>query len=144
MASGARGAEYRVTTLCIDSCENGVLTGRLYNPFFQEGRTFLSLTQFLWEMEQVLNEMNFPQSSSPIRTFLPAEERAAGPSEPDFRKGEVATFELRILFRQNVSWQGSLRWLETKQEQNFRSVLELIFLLSSALEGTGAQPPAWD
>jgi hypothetical protein len=39
-----------------------------------------------------------------------------------------------VLFRQNASWQGSITWMEGKQEQSFRSALELIFLMNSALE----------
>ena len=45
------------------------------------------------------------------------------------------TFAVRILFRQNASWQGSVTWLEGNREESFRSVLELIFLMDSALSG---------
>ena len=51
------------------------------------------------------------------------------------QRGEAATFALRILFRQNASWQGSITWLEGEAEQSFRSVLELILLMDSALRG---------
>ena len=47
--------------------------------------------------------------------------------------GNAATFEMRILFRQHASWQGELLWLEKNTRQYFRSVLELITLLDSAL-----------
>ncbi|MBQ3147093.1 MAG: hypothetical protein IJB91_05120 [Oscillospiraceae bacterium] len=50
------------------------------------------------------------------------------------RPGDLATFAVKILFRQNASWQGSVTWLEGKREQSFRSVLELILLMSTALE----------
>ncbi len=133
MTNRVRGAEYRTTTICIDTCENGVLTGRLYNPYMNEGKRFQSMMQLLLEMEKVLNTMDFPQSSSTIRTFLPMEERSAGPSEKHYRMGAAATFEVRVLFRQNVSWQGSVCWLEARQEQYFRSVLELILLIDNAL-----------
>ena len=36
---------------------------------------------------------------------------------------------------QDASWQGSVTWLEQGQEESFRSVLELILLLDSALSG---------
>ena len=44
-----------------------------------------------------------------------------------------ASFELDILFRQNYSWQGRLKWPEAGKEAVFHSVLELIFLLESAI-----------
>ena len=47
--------------------------------------------------------------------------------------GNAATFEMRILFRQHASWQGELLWLEKNARQSFRSVLELITLMDSAL-----------
>jgi len=39
----------------------------------------------------------------------------------------------RILFRQNASWQGSVVWVEGRQEERFRSALELVLLMDSAL-----------
>lgn len=44
------------------------------------------------------------------------------------------TFELEILFRQNFSWQGRLRWPEKGTETTFRSVLELITVMELLLE----------
>ena len=49
------------------------------------------------------------------------------------KNGKVATFFIRVLFRQNASWQGSVFWHEGKQEERFRSVLELLLLINSAL-----------
>jgi len=48
-------------------------------------------------------------------------------------RGAKATFELKILFRQHTSWQGTVVWREKKTEHSFRSVLELVLLLDSAL-----------
>ena len=51
---------------------------------------------------------------------------------PGARPGK-ASFELDILFRQNYSWQGRLKWPEAGKEAVFHSVLELILLLESAV-----------
>lgn len=128
-----RGEEYRTTLLCIDSCQNGNLQGRFFNPHMTEGKVFLSLTQLLQEMEQLLNGMEYPAAYQTIRTFSPPQEHSQGPPVPEQQTGQCGTFALRILFRQNASWQGSVTWLEGRQEQSFRSVLELILLLDSAL-----------
>ncbi|MCI9263720.1 MAG: hypothetical protein HFF06_04025 [Oscillospiraceae bacterium] len=50
------------------------------------------------------------------------------------RTGELATFDIRILFRQNSSWQGSVLWQEGDREESFRSVLELVLLMDSAMD----------
>ena len=48
-----------------------------------------------------------------------------------------ATFLVRVLFRQNASWQGSIQWLDGKASRPFRSLLEMILLINEALETTG-------
>ena len=129
------GNAYRLTTICVDGCENMVLTGRFYNLYLEKGENFQSLMQLLLRMDCLLNEMNFPQNYTTPRSFsreLPTER---GPTvSPEIRKGAVATFEVRVIFRQHSSWQGSIAWVEGKQEENFRSVLELIQLMESALQ----------
>ena len=99
-----------------------------------EVQTFRSLTQLLKMIREKLDAAKFPQAFDEIRTFQPP--RQHPPEDTailDVKAGAVATFSLRILFRQNASWQGSIRWLEEKQEQHFRSVLELIILMDNAL-----------
>jgi len=133
MTARAWGAEFRTTTVCIDSYENGVPAGRFYNPYLAEGKSFRSMTQFLMEMEKTLDAMDFPKAYTTTRTFAPPPKCESGPSVPDDRVGEEGTFVVRVLFRQNASWQGSVIWLEGKREQSFRSVLELILLMDNAL-----------
>ena len=133
MSSRAWGNEYRTTTVCIDSYESGVLSGRFYNAYLDSGVAFQSLTQFLVEMERALDSMEFPRSFTAARTFAPVPcGRTAAPGI-DFCCGARATFAVRVIFRQNASWQGSVLWLEGEREQSFRSVLELILLMDSAL-----------
>jgi hypothetical protein len=129
------GNQYRSTIVCIDSYENKIPTGRIFNPYLDGAECFGSLMQFLLYMEDLLDEMSFPQSFNARRTFTPTERLpVAKSSDTGEQRGEEATFALRILFRQNASWQGSLVWLETGQEESFRSVLELLMLMHSALK----------
>ena len=118
----------------MDSYENGVFCGRFYNPYVKEGQQFHSLVDFLLKMEKTLDEIHFPQSFTAVRNFAPRPEfQQNRPPEPERQVGKAATFMLRVLFRQNASWQGSLLWTEGRQEQSFRSVLELILLMDNAL-----------
>ena len=136
MTQKAWGNEYRTTIVCIDSYENQTLSGRFYNPYLRNGKKFHSLVQFIKEMEQTLNTMGFPQSYNVVRNFADPPELSTGPPEEDILSGTKATFALRILFRQNASWQGSVTWLEGKKEQSFRSLLEPILLMDSAVSQT--------
>ena len=97
-------------------------------------QSFESLTQFLQGMETILDNMDFPRAFQTVRTFAPLPNGNLPPGEEVSRTGKQATFAIRILFRQNASWQGSVTWLEGKSEQSFRSALELILLMSTALE----------
>lgn len=44
------------------------------------------------------------------------------------------TFVVKIVSQQNSTWQGSVTWTEEKKVQNFRSALELLKLISGALD----------
>ncbi|WP_187118766.1 hypothetical protein [Christensenella timonensis] len=45
-----------------------------------------------------------------------------------------ATFVIQIQCKQNATWQGQIIWSDKKETQRFRSELELIKLMESALE----------
>jgi hypothetical protein len=58
---------------------------------------------------------------------------------------EQQTFIIRILNRQNATWQGVVTRTDKQEEKPFRSLLELIKLVNSALaEEEGGDPPARD
>ena len=57
-------------------------------------------------------------------------------------RGECATFVVRVMYRQNTSWQGEVTWVEEQKKERFRSALELVRLLDSALETEGSASAA--
>lgn len=130
------GRKYRETVVCIDAYDSGVPTGTIYNPYLTEPKPFHGVTQFLKETDRMLNDMNLPQSFTETRTFgAPsfAEETNAAAQETVRTDGKLATFSVNVFFRQNASWQGTVTWLDKGREESFRSVLELIMLMDSAL-----------
>ena len=123
--------------VCVDSYLNGVLQGRIYSPQ-QAADSFDSLTQFLLKMETCLDTQKLPQAYTDARRFTPLwqdPEHHSVPLQP--QKGAIATFQIQIQFRQHTSWQGTVLWKEHHTQQHFRSALELILLLDSALQETG-------
>ena len=129
------GNEYRTTLVCVDSWKGGESSGRLYNPYWGEGESFEGLMDFLKKMEALLDQMQLPQSFTAKRSFgpPPGTEQTPQPMLKRRRRGEEATFSIRVLFRQNASWQGSVTWVEGHREESFRSVLELLLLMDSAI-----------
>lgn len=132
---------FKTSLVSIDSYDNRVLTGRIFNPFLDAEVPFHSTMEFIREMDALLQELQFPQSFFENREFRPTQEsapKAAVSSSNTSQKGRLATFSLRIMFRQNSSWQGSLAWMEGKLEESFRSALELLMLIDSALDRVAA------
>ena len=134
MPGRVQGNEYRTTLVCVDDRKDGRFSGRLYNPYWEGGVPFSSVMEFLIRMEELLDQMQFPQSFTAKRTFGgPPGQGTVSQTPSDMRQGEEATFYLKVLFRQNASWQGTVRWEEGGQEESFRSVLELLLLMNSAV-----------
>lgn len=130
----ATGNEYRLILICVDSYDDFVLQGRYYNSSRKEGIYFQSATELVLSIEQLLDQLQFPQAFYRIRSFSDSGVVFGDIPERDWsNRGRIATFQLKVLFRQNVSWQGTIRWVETKKEISFRSVLELLSLVDSAL-----------
>lgn len=50
------------------------------------------------------------------------------------REKKTGTFIVKILDRQNATWQGSVTWVDEQREQYFRSALELLKLIDGALD----------
>ena len=48
------------------------------------------------------------------------------------RDSKGLQFLVRIQYRQNASWQGSLQWLNKKKNVPFRSLLEMLTLIREA------------
>ena len=128
---------YKTSVVCIDSYKSRVLSGRIFNPYLQAPVSFSSTIEFIREMNTLMQELKFPQSFSEKREFCSVQEpmtKVAAPTDSVSQKGRLATFSLRIMFRQNASWQGLLAWKEGKNEKSFRSVLELLLLIDSVLD----------
>ena len=138
MEGGSRAEGCRTTMVCVDSCDgHGVIAGRLYHPD-HDGVRFHGLMEFFLLMEELMDDADAPQAFAELRAFGPRPDaEAESPPEGWPQEGMLGTFAVRIIFRRNASWQGSVVWLEGSQEAHFRSALELASLMGSALNGAG-------
>lgn len=124
--------------ISIDSYENKKMTGRLWYGHQGKESHFDNLMQLVLLIDKAMGEMVLPEEYVKCKSFSPPDYRPNKTiyaptelSEPE--PGILTTFKVKILFRQNASWQGTVTWIENKQEQSFRSALELIMLMDSAL-----------
>lgn len=44
------------------------------------------------------------------------------------------TFIVQITYQQNDTWQGTLKWMNQGKEAHFRSTLELIHMIDTAIK----------
>ena len=133
MAGHTWRRDRRKHIVCLDSYQDGVPKGRIYDS--QLGMEhFSSLLDFFLKMESILDEIQLPQSYTDKRLFLTGSEPMGSKNlTAPVMRGARATFEVQVIFRQHTSWQGVIVWLETGMEQSFRSALELVLLMDSAL-----------
>ena len=130
--------DLRTSIIRIYSYDDKNLQGTFYSLYYGEEIAFGNLTRLLLLMEDLMDEMDCPQPSLKSRRFgtgLKAAERAsiAGELLPKPEQEVIATFKVKVLFRQGASWQGKISWLEGGQESTFRSALELVKLMDSAI-----------
>ena len=131
----------KAMTICIDSYDRSIPVGRLFCAGGEEAQHFDCLMSLLFLMEQILDETKSPQAFESLRSFgEPSASEEPPFSLPERRGNSLATFTVRVLFRRNASWQGSITWIEGGQEISFRSVLEFIFLIHSSFRRKSAQP----
>lgn len=147
-----------IVTLCMDHYDGERQSGRLYHQYIPDAVPFASLIEAMDRMDRLYDELQFPYASVRLRSFLvdrKKEERALkrgkAPALSEYEReekkkmaefeevtghrGADATFIIRVKYRQNASWQGEVTWVDQQKKERFRSALELVKLLDSAMGG---------
>lgn len=129
--------DMRTSIIYIHSYADKNPKGTFYNLYYGEEIAFGNLTRLLLLMEDLMDEMDCPQASVHSRHFgkmsKGLERASIERLLPKPEQEVIATFTVKVLFRQGASWQGKISWAEGKEEVSFRSVLELVKLMDSAL-----------
>ncbi len=133
----------------VDSFAEMELSGRIFSPL---GRTipFNGVLFLLNDLNEICDSIHYPQSTHQLRSFVPEPSRNKPHAMEEAEtvdqivekekkevRGAAATFVVQVRFRQNATWQGTVRWTDTGKTQNFRSTLELINLMEGALTSSG-------
>ena len=113
-----RPSQYAYLILCVDTLENDIPQGRCYYQDFNFVYQFCSMDHFILQADALLNGEALPSSAERSDVLL---------------NGKIATFKLCVPYHHNDEWQGSIMWLETRHEEYFRSVLELLSIIYQAL-----------
>ena len=136
-------------TVCVDESQASEISGRLYHGYSQEPQSFENVVQLIRYMADFYDSIRFPESSVVLREFTSEKRAMEELHEKSMeyqqlmeQNGICATFHIFVKYRQNATWQGSIQWLDKKKTQRFRSTLELIQLMDSALDSRGPDEKA--
>ena len=128
--------------VCIDRKFGKEITGRCYNRYSQYPVQFDAMNHLFIRMDQLMDTIDFPQSSTKKREFFKRRHckenggtvKVKTAEEILKESGKKATFVVNVAYRQNSTWQGKVLWAETGQSCYFRSALELMKLIDNALD----------
>lgn len=139
--------------ICVDSRNEGQLSGRLFNAYYREPFHFDNWIQLIKQIEALFSKFGYPHETMTRRTFVDPEEQSedsvpAGGSYgrrreqlptpvklyPHSSFGKLATFDTKVMFRQNATWQGIVRWVEEEASENFGSALELMYMVENSFD----------
>lgn len=131
--------------ICVEEVSDRDCSGRIWHQYSREAPEFRGTAELLRVMEELFDRWDFPQNSTVPRTF-----KSTGTQETVRKRGETArqmdarelqekrggraTFIVHVKYRQNATWQGEVIWAEKQQKQSFRSALEFLKLIDSALD----------
>ena len=129
--------------ICLEHKTNINVSGCFYHLYSREGVTFESLEQMIHRMEELYNELSFPQPGNVDRMFTGATEqnrsegrmiKVMSDEELLNKHGDLGTFFVQVQHRQNNSWQGRVTWVDENKTVYFRSVWELLKLIENAID----------
>jgi len=139
-----------VFIVMVDRYENADITGQVLDQSTGYLCDFHSLVKLPAIMDKLCDKYKLPQKTHQLRGFSYSDSRKdidggddkmAEEKVPE--KGAKATFLVTIRYRQNATFQGSIKWLEANEERNFRSELEMIKLIDDAVIDENADDAKW-
>lgn len=130
--------------LRVDGWTDGAYVGTVASPHFREPIPFRGLDRLVLMLDQLFDQIKYPQAAFEVRHFPKAEGNPPllirpiqeVPSHNDYvtacGRGSLCTFFITVIARQNASWQGEVAWVEQREKIPFRSALELMRLIDEA------------
>ena len=140
-----------ILKVCLDDLGQNDFCGRIISRYIAQPEEFVGVAAMLTKMEEIMDLLGYPQKYRKTRSFnqtsapkegkrIPTEMVTYLPEENFARyTGAEATFVVRVVFRQNATWQGSIQWEEQEQRLPFDSTLEMVKLMDNAAQRLGGE-----
>lgn len=132
--TGAIPNSYRQVHIAVDDFAKRILKGRIYHDSRNGGIAFYSLSEMVFLLEELFDEIHYPMKSVDQRNFEKKDLPDLMEDETDDRtenlepenRGQLADFCLRVQYRYYASWQGEIEQLGTSVKKHFDSFMELM------------------
>lgn len=132
--TGAIPNSYRQVHIAVDDFAKRILKGRIYHDSRNGGIAFYSLSEMVFLLEELFDEIHYPMKSVDQRNFEKKDLPDLMEDETDDRtgnlelenRGQLADFCLRVQYRYYASWQGEIEQLDTSVKKHFDSFMELM------------------
>lgn len=119
------GLGKRICEVAVRNYDRYVMGGDVSHPAVYDRRPFVNEFEMKEQIEAMINPL--PAGHQTPDLIVP---RTYKVTSGNFGP---ATFVVRVLFRRNSSWQGTVTWKEKRQQVSFRSFLELLLLMQEAV-----------
>ncbi len=108
-----------IVNVCIDNIDGVERSGRFYCYYSKDPIFFRSIHELFRYMERFMNELNFPQSSTELRTYEDKQQKPANEKRISFtevsnreqileQRGNIDTLAVYVRYRQSATWQGTV------------------------------------
>ncbi|MEG0997839.1 MAG: hypothetical protein RSB05_05420 [Clostridiales bacterium] len=135
----------------INNYKDKMLQGIASFGIDKKSMVFQNIISVILAFDSFIDSQNFPQASTERRTFnnhkLSKKEVLSMEKNNEVKSNHIgkppiddkAVFIVEVDYRQNATWQGSVVWVEANEKKQFRSALELIMLMTSALDSPSTE-----
>lgn len=130
--------------VCVDKASDGAFCGHVVGPRIKSAITFSDLSDFVIQIDSLLDMQKFPQAFQRIRSFtdkpapsvpgVQAKEEIGSLDKYSSLFGECFTFSFIVVSRQNATWQGYIDWLDGSDKARFISTLEFMKLVRARIK----------
>ena len=119
------GLGKRMCEVAVRNFSHFVMGGDVSHPAVPDRREFASEFELRDEVERLL--LPLPEGEEKGSIIIP---RSVMVNAEGF--GPM-TFVIRVMFRRNATWQGTICWKEKRRQISFRSFLEMLLLIQEAV-----------
>lgn len=123
----------------VDGWAYNEIHGRWQSPYLPSFKTFDSCFDLISKIDEFYSQNSFVTPTTRFRSIkkyvaaknFTKRELIRYMDESIFSQGQgkKATFIIQVMFRQNSTWQGTVKWVETGEETRFRSTMELMRMM---------------